>query len=517
MSTGRRLSLLAATAALGFAAALPANPPDPRKPTGPDPLEPASLEWQVGDERLKLPFHQDRPITFVNRAQSPAEWDKLPAFWNEVTETAVDPRTGKSGERKAVKIKVPLGLTHNPPVPAENPLTVAKWQLGKRLYFDRALSADNSVSCASCHDPKFGYTDQAKFSTGIGGQLGGMNAPTVINSAYNLLQFWDGRAISLEDQAQGPVQNPVEMFAGDGNAWHKAVARVRSKSDYTARFKEVFGHEPTRDAIAKAVASYERTVLAANSVHDRAERAMQKRLKEDEDSPQTLTPADYETVLKDALARSDASAVGALKLDKPTPAQIADEAKSIDNGRKLFFNKARCSACHAGDNFTDNGFHNLGVGVDKEGRISADAQGRFARLPTGHKDPQHMGAFKTPTTRGLLATAPYMHDGSEQTLEEVVEFYDRGGNANEFLDSKMRDTDAEAAYLAAKAKGEPWKGPEVKVFGRDGRPVIPLKLNLTPAEKKDLVLFLRALQGDPVDAVVADPQHMPLPVADAGK
>ncbi len=108
-------------------------------------------------------------------------------------------------------------------------------------------------------------------------------------------------------------------------------------------------------------------------------------------------------------------------------------AQSLNDGRALFFGKARCNSCHVGDNFTDNQFHNLGVGV-KDGQLPADTLGRFATLPTGHKNPELIGAFKTPTLRHLLGTAPYMHNGSERTLEEVVEFYDRGGNANEFLD-----------------------------------------------------------------------------------
>jgi cytochrome c peroxidase len=464
------------------------------------------LEWQLPNESWITPFAQQQPITFVNHAQNPDEWEKLPAFWNVVAEKAVDPASGQAVERKAVRIKVPLGLTQNPPVPPENPLTVAKWQLGKDLFFDKVLSSNGTIACASCHDPRKGYTDQARFSTGISGKIGGMSAPTVLNSAYNRFQFWDGRAFSLEDQAQGPVGNALEMFGGDGHAWASAVERVRKKDGYTARFRQVFGTNPTRDAIAKALAAYERTVLGGNSIHDRAELAMRARAEDEGTGKFELKDVDYEKVLREAFAKKDVVSLTALALDPVKDAARAPAlGAAINRGRALFFGRARCNSCHVGDNFTDNDFHNIGVGV-KDGALPPNAQGRIAILPTGHKNPDSLGAFKTPTVRGLLGTGPFMHDGSEATLEKVVEFYDKGGNANEYLDAKMRDIDAERLYLAARKEGKPWKGPKVEEFGPSKRPIIPLKLNLTEQEKKDLVLFLRALHGDPVDPMVANPR-----------
>src|SRR5262249_35407185 len=206
-----------------------------------------SLFWRPHHSRVSQhPWHLHRYRRSVlgirahvaaNRAQMPAEWDRLPAFWNEVTEKIADLVTGALVERKAVKIKVPLGLQQNPPVPAENPMTVAKWELGKKLYFDAILSSDGTVSCASCHDPRRGYTDQAAVSTGIKGSKGGISAPTVLNAAYSPLLFLDGRALSLEDQAQGPPQNPREMFDGEGHAWQKVVRRVRQQPDYRHPFQ----------------------------------------------------------------------------------------------------------------------------------------------------------------------------------------------------------------------------------------------------------------------------------------
>jgi cytochrome c peroxidase len=370
----------------------------------------AGYDWQLPDPRWQQQAFRQEPIYFVNRAQTPMEWNRLATFWNEVTEQVNDPVTGAYVERRAVKIKVPLGLQQNPPVPAENPMTVAKWEFGKKLFFDRIVSSNGTVSCASCHDPRRGYTDQAAISTGIKGSMGSVSAPTVLNTAYSALLFWDGRALSLEDQAQGPPQNPLEMFDGEGNAWRKVVQRVRLQQDYQQRFQAVFGTEPTRDAIAKAIACYERTVLCGNSIHDRAELESQRR------GPRVPEAQDYEAAMREAIARKDISALTAVGVDLSTASHtLRERARQLDRGRSLFFGKARCNQCHTGDNFTDNQFHNLGVGI-AGGGIASGGEGRFARLPTGHKKPELMGAFKTPTLRGLLGTPPYMHDGSEGTL-----------------------------------------------------------------------------------------------------
>jgi cytochrome c peroxidase len=509
------LPLLSLAPLSGCTSQSPASPPPTHKDTvavvvkpgalPPTPaIEDTSFAWQLPRASWKTPFQDEQPILFINRSQSAAEWDKLDHFWNETIEKAIEPATGKEVQRKAVKIKVPLGLTQSPPIPVENPPTVARWRLGKQLYFDPILSSDSTVRCASCHNPAKGWTDQRRVSLGIKNQKGGISAPTVLNSAYNLLNFWDGRAVSLEHQSQGPPQNPIEMFDGNGDAWRLVVERVRSKGASTEQFKKAFGTEPTRDAIAKAIATFERTVLSGNSIHDRAELAMRLRVEEEETGKFEIQPKDYEKALKEAAAKKDLPALTALGLDpEKDAAKLPAVAQSLNNGRVLFFGKARCNNCHIGDNFTDQGFHNLGVGV-KDGLLSADGQGRFGQLQPGHKNPELMGAFKTPTLRGLLGTAPYLHDGSEETLEKVVAFYEQGGVANEFLDPKMRDYEAEKSYLLSKQGGPAYKGPEVKLFGPEQKPVVPLKLNLTEQEKKDLVLFLKALQGDPVDPIVAE-------------
>jgi cytochrome c peroxidase len=463
-------------------------------------------DYLLPNEAAMTPFKDRVPIVYVTRNQP--GWAALKQFWNEATEEAVDPDTGAKVTRKVVKIKVPYGLTAAPVVPAENPMTVEKWVLGKKLYFDEILSTNRSVSCASCHDPNKGFADGKKSSTGIGGQTGPINSPTVFNAAYNRLQFWDGRATSLEDQSQGPVGNKLEMFAGKADPWEEAVARLRADPEFVKAFLAVFGHAPTRDAAAKAVATYERTVLLGDSLQDRAEQAMRKRVIEEETGKFELKAEDYAETLKAAFAAKD-PALADLGLNPAKDAGKIDEyAKRLLNGRTLFFNKARCTNCHAGDTYSDGGFHNLGVGATKDGKLPPQEFGRFQALPTGHKDYAAIGAFKTPGVRGLLQTAPYMHSGGEKTLEEVVDFYDRGGNVNPYLSEKMRDTAAEAAYVQARAEGRP-VDPDVKTYGPNRKPVIPLKLNLTPQEKADLVLFLKALNGYPLDPLVADPGKFP--------
>jgi len=471
--------------------------------------EPDPFDVAIPNESLKLPFAKDAPIVFVSRSANKAEWEKLASFWNEDSEMVTDPKTGAKVARRVVKIRVPLGLAGGPAVPNENAMTVAKWELGKKLYFDKILSADNTVACATCHEPKKGFGDSSKTSTGISGSIGGMNAPTVINSAFNRLQFWDGRAASLEEQAQGPVGNSLEMFAGSGDPWTAAVKRLRAKPEYEKAFREVFGHASTRDAAAKAIAAYERTVLVGNSIYDRAEVAMRARVTEEESGKFEFVAADFAKALTAAFTAKDKPALTALGLDiEKDASKTADFGKQLANGRALFFGKARCSNCHVGDNFTDNAFHNLGVGA-KENKLPETAYGRFASQSSGHKDPAQVGAFKTPGLRALLDTAPYMHDGSEKTLEAVIDLYDRGGNANEFLDAKMRDIESENAFVRAKAEGKEYTGPKPALFSRGGAPIIPFALKLTAAEKADLVLFMKSLQGDPVDASVADPAWFP--------
>ncbi len=265
-------------------------------------------------------------------------------------------------------------LTH----PKDNPSSEAKIALGRMLYFDKRLSADNSVSCASCHDPKYGWSNNDATAVGVGGKRGGRSAPTIINSAYQKFQFWDGRAGSLEEQALGPIANPIEMNL----PIEEAVKKLAAIEGYQKRFQEVFGSGVTADNLAKAIAAFERTVISGNAPYDRFKGG-----------------------------------------DKTA---LSDEAQL---GMKLFFGKANCSACHNGPHFSDGAFHNLGVASDAK---EAD-QGRrkISGLEGDH------GAFRTPTLREIARTAPYMHDGSLKTLEEVVDYYNKGGTPNDYLDEEI--------------------------------------------------------------------------------
>ena len=275
----------------------------------------------------------------------------------------------------------PKGLK-SVPHPSGNPPSDAKTQLGKQLYFDGRLSRDNKISCASCHDPFKGYSNGERFATGVGGKKGGRSAPTVINTAYNRLQFWDGRAGSLEEQALGPIQNPIEMDM----TLPEVVEKLNAIEGYRTQFQDVFGTDVTSEGIGKAIAAFERTVLSGDSPYDR-----------------------FKAGDKEALT------------------------ESAQRGMKLFFNKAHCSACHAGHNLTDNAFHNVGIGMDQK---QPDRGREVISKLEGDR-----GSFKTPTLREIAKTAPYMHDGSLATLKDVVEHYAKGGIPNPYLDEEIYERD----------------------------------------------------------------------------
>jgi cytochrome c peroxidase len=326
---------------------------------------------------------------------------------------------------EAYQLVAPIGLNAaNVRIPKENALTHPKIELGKQLYFDPRLSRDDTISCASCHDPKQGWSNGAAFATGVRGQVGGRSAPTIVTAAYlnagsprfaKVPMFWDGRAEDLEGQALGPIQNPIEMDM----SLDEVVAKLNKIEGYRQQFQTIYGTDVTSDGIAKAIASFERTVLSGDAPIDRF-----------------------------------------LKGDQAAMSDAAKRGWTVFNSG----NKANCSACHKYPNFTDGGYHNIGVGMDK---ANID-HGRYELTKlTGDK-----GAFKTPTLREIARTAPYMHDGSHKTLEEVVDYYVKGGFANPQLDEEMR------------------------------------RLTLTDQEKQDLVTFLKEGLASPKYPHV-DPPKLP--------
>jgi cytochrome c peroxidase len=266
---------------------------------------------------------------------------------------------------------VKLGVLPPPPVPPDNPQTTRKILLGKQLYFDTRLSRDNTVSCATCHGPTMGWSDKGPTSKGIDGQMGGRRAPPASNSAYMPLQFWDGRSPSLEDQAKGPIQNPIEM----GNTHQVMIRTVNDIPGYVEEFKEVFGTTPiTVDQVAMAIAAFERTIVTTDSPFDR-------------------------------YMKGDETALTLLE----------------KKGLEIFNGKGRCSCCHWGPNFSDGRFHNLGTHMDMD--MGKPDNGRYDIT----KDPKDMRAFKTPTMRDVGLRPPYLHMGNEKTIEDVIVFYNKGG------------------------------------------------------------------------------------------
>jgi cytochrome c peroxidase len=289
--------------------------------------------------------------------------------------------------------------------PSDNTWSKDKEVLGKMLYFDPRLSGSNWISCATCHNPGLGWSDGLPRTIGDGQKELGRHSPTIINSGYFEVQMWDGRKKSLEDQAKGPIAASVEM----NQDYDELIRELKALPGYVSRFDKVFGKNAlTIDNIAKAIATFERSVISKNAPYDK-----------------------YWAGDKSAMS------------------------SSAVNGMNVFFGKAKCSICHNGPVFTDSGFHN--IGVKPAGPLKVDL-GRYNES----KDDFDKGAFKTPGLRDITKSAPYMHNGTEASLQDVIEFYDRGGDSKE----------------------------NVSPF------ITPL--GLSKQEKKDLLEFMKALDGDPI-------------------
>jgi len=269
----------------------------------------------------------------------------------------------------------------------------ARSDLGRRLFFDPLLSADRTVACASCHDPARGFADATPLSTGVLGRQTKRNAPTLLNRAYGKRFMWDGQAESLEEQVLLPIRNELEMNL----ALDEALERLAAEPTYAAEFRSVFGAGPSTENLAAALAAFVRRLYLGDS------------------------PIDH-------FRSGDVEAI--------TPQERA--------GLWLYESRGACWKCHSGANFTDEDFHNTGVGAAE----GVPEEGRFAVT----RNEADRGRFKTPTLRGVGLTAPYMHDGSLATLEDVVEYYRRGGNPNSGLDARIAPielSDEDAANLVA--------------------------------------------------------------------
>jgi cytochrome c peroxidase len=330
--------------------------------------------------------------------------------------------------RSLEQIGVPL-LQTMAEIPQDNPQTPEKVTLGKKLFFEARLSADGTVACATCHNPDRAFTDGKAASVGFKGRVGQRNAPTILNALYHKAQFWDGRAGTLEAQAILPIVNPSEMGQPSMDA---AAAAIASIPEYRESFQRIFNRAPNGPDIARAIASYERSLISFNSPFDRF---------------------------------------------------IAGNANAIDDAAKrgwtIFNTRGRCNLCHASVNldvayFTDFDFHNIGIGIIRhrvvplarkaEGLIKkGDLPGVdraaiqsdmsvLGRFLVTRKEAD-MASFKTPSLRNVLVTAPYFHDGSQETLWDVVDHYNKGdGLKNPWLDDDIQPlalTDRDIADLVA--------------------------------------------------------------------
>lgn len=329
------------------------------------------------------------------------------------------------------------------PLPADNPQSAIKVQLGDKLFHDKRFSTTGEINCSTCHDDEKAFTDHLQVSEGINKLTGTRNAPTVINAAYLQTQFWDGREPSLEEQSGQPFLNPVEM----GLPNHDPILKiVRTDPEYTKLFKQAFGRSGNAiimDDVKMAIASFERTIVAGNSAFDR------------------YMYGGESNAMREAQIR----------------------------GLGVFTGQGRCVSCHTIEQtqalFTDNRFHNIGVGFKRiQGKEDSTAAqfvkfkkaganvdvtvltrenmselGRFAVT----ENVTEVGAFKTSTLRNIAVTQPYMHDGSLKTLKDVVDLYNNSGRG--------QDSDPLSGFLSGGIR----------------------PLNLTDEQKADLVEFLKAL------------------------
>jgi cytochrome c peroxidase len=310
------------------------------------------------------------------------------------------------------RLKLPLGLQEQAAyIPGDNPLTPEKIALGKQIFWDKRWSRNSTVACVSCHDPNHGWADARQFSLTFDGQPTDRHSPTLVNRLFSDRQHWTGARLSLEDQALKARDHSPELM----------VKHLGAVPVYQEQFRKIFRTDLTAEGVAKAIAAYVRTIISGDSPYDRF-------------------------LAGDDVALSAAARRGLRHF----------EGRSHGQG---------CISCHTGFNFTDEGYHNIGVGMDRE---NPDL-GRY----TVTKREADKGAFKTPTLRDVAKRPPYMHDGSLKTLADVVAFYNKGGHRN------------------------PWISPAIQ------------PLNLTASEQAELVAFLEALAGEVAPEVGRRPKLPP--------
>jgi cytochrome c peroxidase len=441
------------------------------------PIEPAPAAEQPAKPLPQSPFAVwtrpeltglDLPLVFVSADTDPEVWRHLRPGWSLFPPPPAGMATAHLGPASAlnaavslaateplyaIRIWVPLGLPDPTPlIPRANPPTYLKWRLGERLFHDPGL-LPGWGSCASCHLPAQYYRGKEPLL------LGGfpINPPGLLNGVYNRRQFWDGRAVTLEEILWHDLKTEKSAAwpAPFRHAWDGVVARLRGQREYRMEFAAAFGVPwPTEDAVSKALATYLRTLLAGGSLYDQAAlRTGGKRAVEADD----FTP-----VLDEA----------ALERLGQTGEDCGRVARRLLSGHGLFHGKAGCVRCHAGPTFSDGDYHNIGRG-ESDSLLNSrrgDETGRFRRVPAGLKETRLIGAFRTPSLRNLPRQQWFFHDGELRTLDQVVRYYSDKLDAhrNEFLDPLLLTEMRQAQ-----------------------------RLRLSDEEVRDLVLFLRSLDGVP--------------------
>lgn len=434
------------------------------------------------------PEQPDVPIVFI--AEGHPDWALLGNYWNAVPfpggmptiHLALPPLGAISAlvlaeqmHEMPIRIKVPRGLPDpTPHIPAANPPTLGKWRLGKTLFFKPILKAgDATYACATCHNPRHGFAEDKPHPEG-----GRFKTLSLLNAVYNRRQFWDGRVAALEETLVRSFEDERNVKPEQGrqraleqHIWGGMVRALAADSQLKAEFKRVFGiDEPTQNAAAQALATYVRTLLSGDSLFDRAEALRRVQ------AAKELGLEHFRGVLKD---EGDAAGLR----DDPTAKEptLAELAPLLQQGHALFFGKAGCAACHRGPLFADHDYHNVGyAGLEGAPAVGVET-GRSLQVPVGLKEWRLVGAYRTPGLRSVSRTAPYFHDGSQADLFEVVEFFN----------SKVLPSFHLAAAL---------KDPEAK------EPLTwPRRLNMSDGEKAALVVFMRSLQGRPMDAMLLPP------------
>jgi cytochrome c peroxidase len=416
---------------------------------------------------------RDLPLLFV--ADSSPEWQHLPAFWTHyplgplhLGQQPLQALTAVvlTDHLQAIKIKVPRGLPDpTEHFPKSNPPTYGKWRLGQALFHEAQLQAEQGpYACATCHKPEQGFAARQTLSPG-----GKYNTLSLINVAYNRRQFWDGRVETLEETlvrglADERAEDPKRSDKGlKHHNWGGFVRALVGTKRYDKDFQFIFGidEHPTQDAVAQALATYMRTILSGDSLYDRADQ-----IRKDKKAG-TLTADHFLEPLKDARL------AGILNDDPEKKFTHEQLSVMLARGHELFHTKARCAQCHKGPLFTDHDFHNVGYEGKEEAEPDIGAEtGRAVHVPVDLKQSRFIGAFRTPTLRNLVTTEPYFHNGTHYTLPEVVKFYDEKILPTSHLAKALKDGDE------------------------------PQRLNLNEEEKNALVMFLRALEGTPVDPIV---------------